>query len=150
MYLENTPGRDSCDTPQSDEGWLILFKFLFVANTFLFSKELVTSEHEIHSIVKTMKAYPKVVGLQQEICYVVRRLCYQPYGKVTINRLISNYIVECGEYSAEKNQATFAQENGITLIIELMKDYPVVEEIQMEASAALINLALNGRVNLNS
>jgi len=90
-------------------------------------KRIEMTQMEIHCTVQLMKMYPTKLQLQQEVCYVLRRLCYQPLES-------SN---------ADANQKYIALEDGIPLIFDLMKENQNHAALQMEATAALINLALN-------
>jgi hypothetical protein len=93
-------------------------------------QQLTQNELEVNLVIQAMSRYPTFVALQQEICYVFRRLCYQ---QVDLEK----------ENIAEKNQVLIAKMNGIELIAKLMKEFPLIAGVQMEAAAALINLALN-------
>lgn len=89
---------------------------------------------EILSIVQTMRAFPEKTKLQQEICYIFRRLCYQPLGSQ--------------DNQADTNQRLIAEAEGLSLIIDLMKSFPLDVGIQTETAAAMINLALNGTLTI--
>jgi len=75
-----------------------------------------------------MKMFPNAVELQGEICYIFRRLCYQTGSE--------------GADEAQLHQIVIGKE-GIALIMKAMKENTTHATIQLEALAALINLALN-------
>jgi hypothetical protein len=64
------------------------------------------TRYEIHCLINMMKLYSKNTTLQREICYVFRRLCYQPAGNHPSTMTILIPCRSCyksGRYQPETN-----------------------------------------------